>query len=70
MTYDDYKLATPPEYEQPDYCLRCREEFADGVCACGDADDRADDEYGRWCDAMEAKAEQALEGDYYPEERP
>jgi hypothetical protein len=58
--YDAWKLATPPEYEQPDSCSRCGEDFTeDGLCSCGDADARLDDEYDRYCDAQEAKAEMA-----------
>jgi hypothetical protein len=58
--YDSWKLASPPEYEQPDTCVACREQFDEqGRCACGDAQMRADDEYDRYCDAQEAKAELA-----------
>jgi len=37
VTYDDWKLATPPEYEIPDTCPACGEQegFEGDYCACG-----------------------------------
>lgn len=48
MTYDDYKLASPPEYEQRDTCPSCgaQEEFKGDYCTKCEwtADDDEQDE--------------------------
>lgn len=43
MTYDDWKLATPPEYEEEgnDRCEECGEPASDCIC---DGEEEDDDE--------------------------
>lgn len=47
MAYDDWKLATPPEYEQddPEFCYECQRDVGDCECDLDDPDD--DHEKGR-----------------------
>lgn len=57
MTYDDWKLATPPEYDdgadhssenEPDFCYECQRDLDD--CACDDhGPERYEDEQRSGC---------------------